>query len=143
MHFLCISIYILVSFGHDPDVWHDGASGSRHHCPARVSGLDRGVWHDGASGSRHHRSARGFDHDPGDRHYGLFSARSSPRDTSDRAGTAVDTPAERGHYARCWQPWAAVRLLAHTGLGESRPGYGLRQQRRVHAVFGGRGDARR
>jgi hypothetical protein len=100
MHFLCVFIYILVSFGHDPDVWHDGASGSRHHCPARVSGLDRGVWHDGASGSRHHRFARGFDHDPGDRHYGLFSARSSPRDTSDRAGTAVDTPAERDRHRR-------------------------------------------
>jgi hypothetical protein len=46
-------------------------------------------------------------------------------------------PAERGHYARCWQAAEAVRLLAHTGLGESRPGWGLRQQRRVHAVLGG------
>jgi hypothetical protein len=47
------------------------------------------------------------------------------------------TAAQRGHYARCWRASGAVRLLVHTGLRESRPGYGLRQQRRVHALLGG------
>jgi hypothetical protein len=28
--------------------------------------------------------------------------------------------------------------MAYTGLRTSRPGWGLRQQRRVHAVFGGK-----
>jgi hypothetical protein len=45
-------------------------------------------------------------------------------------------PPNVGITRRCWQASEAVRLVAHTGLGESRPGYRLRQQRRVHAVFG-------
>jgi hypothetical protein len=44
--------------------------------------------------------------------------------------------AERGHYARCWLPSEAVGLTAYTDLRESRPGCGLRQQRRVHALLG-------
>jgi hypothetical protein len=43
----------------------------------------------------------------------------------------------RQHYARGWQASEAVGVVAHTGYGRSHPGYGLRQQRRVHAVLGG------
>jgi hypothetical protein len=49
----------------------------------------------------------------------------------------MNIAAERGHYARCWQAAGAGKVKEKNNLGRSRPGWGLRQQRRVHAVFGG------
>jgi hypothetical protein len=49
---------------------------------------------------------------------------------------AVDTPAERWHYAALLAGVGSGTPGGTTGLGESHPGWGLRQQRRVHALFG-------
>jgi hypothetical protein len=45
--------------------------------------------------------------------------------------------AQRWHYAALLAAIGSGRAEGTTGQGESRPGWGLRQQRRVHAVFGG------
>jgi hypothetical protein len=101
LRYICIYFYVIRL---DPGDWHDGASGSRHHRSARLSGLDPGDWHDGASGSRHHRSARVSGLDPGDRHDGRFSASVPPvwhaRSARDRPWF---TPAERRRQPRCWR----------------------------------------
>jgi hypothetical protein len=45
---LYMYLYIFFElFGFDPGGWHHGASGSRRHRPARVSGRDPGGWHHG------------------------------------------------------------------------------------------------
>jgi hypothetical protein len=83
-----ISIFFM-SFGLDPGEWHHGASRSRHHCPAPVSGLD-----------------------PGDQHTSdLFSERSPLPRTPDRhargRGYARRTLALRGAAGRRreWYGW--------------------------------------
>jgi hypothetical protein len=43
---------------------------------------------------------------------------------------------ERWHYAALLAGVESGTAGGTTGLGESRPGWGLRQQRRVHALFG-------
>jgi hypothetical protein len=65
---------------------------------------------------------------------------SLPFGTPDRhaIGRGVRPP-NGGITRRCWQTWGVVWLVAHRGSGESHPGWGLRQQRRVHAVLGGAG----
>jgi hypothetical protein len=131
-------------FGRDPGDWHDGTHAEAvatvpHGCPAviRVVGTTA---HPGAVATVPHGCLaliRAIGTTDG------FQQRFLPSGTPDRH--AID----RGYARRT----AALRALlagvqirradGTTGVGESRPGWGLRQQRRVHAVFGGRGDARR
>jgi hypothetical protein len=62
---------------------------------------------------------------------------SPPAGTPDRHAIGRGLrPPNVGVSRAAGEPSEAVRLVAHTGLRESRPGYGLRQQRRLHALFG-------
>jgi hypothetical protein len=125
-----------VVFGLNPGGWHHGASKSRRHHSARVSGLDPGDWHHGSLPGAVTTVPHGCP----------ASIRSScttghGRQEARRVGTryAVDTPAERHRHRRRWQPSGGVKLKAQGSFKKSRPGYGPRQRRPVHGMFGGLG----
>jgi hypothetical protein len=134
-----IYVYILfIWFGRDPGGWHHGASGSRRHRSARVSSPDPGDRHHGASGSRRHRSARVSSPDPGDRHEtDGFQQRFLPSGTPDRHAIGRGYARRTGTLRALLAAVGSGRADGTTGVGESHPGSGLRQQRRVHAVLGG------
>jgi hypothetical protein len=126
--------------GINPGDGHHGASGSRHHCPARVSGLDPGGWHHGASGSRHHRPARVSGINPGDGHHGpLFGASTTAWHTESGWRRPWRRPPNVGITRRCWQAWGAVHLKAYTGHDRSRPGWGCASSVAYMRCSAGRG----